>query len=137
MISYEARVSLLFCLMQGTKLRADHTFDEPEPVPEDRVGHCLGLNIQKLMGRPARVKKPRMMNFSAFWSCQSRIEGGEISQASEVDHQHPQRDPLFKPNLNHNPSRNPNAHYPNHSSTLRLHHKNPNQLQWISIPLLV
>jgi hypothetical protein len=84
--------------------------------------------------RPARDRKPRTMNYSAYWNYQNKIEEVEINQDSEVDHQHPPRSPLLK--LNHNPnlSHSLSARCLNHNNTLLL---NPNQLHWISIPLLV
>ena len=73
-----------------------------------------------------------MMNYSEYWNYQNKIEEVEISQDSEGDHQHPQssRSQEHPLSLNHNL----NAHCLNHNNTL---HLNPNQLHWISIPLLV
>jgi hypothetical protein len=73
-----------------------------------------------------------MMNFSAYWNYQNKIEEVEINQDSEVDHQHPQPSLLLKLKLHL--SHSPNARCLNHNNTLLL---NPNQLHWISIPLLV
>lgn len=84
--------------------------------------------------RPARARKPRMMNYSEYWNYRNKIEAVEISPGSEVDHQHPQSSLPLKLNpclsLNHNL----NARCLNHNNTL---HLNQNQLHWISIPLLV
>ena len=82
--------------------------------------------------RHVRDRKPRTMNCSAYWNCPNKIEEDEISQDSEVDHQHPQSSLSHKYQLNL--SHNPNARCLNHNNTLLL---NPNQLHWTSIPLLV
>jgi hypothetical protein len=73
-----------------------------------------------------------MMNSSAYWNYLNKIEEVEINQDSEVDHPHPPRSLLLKLKLHL--SHSPNARCLNHNNTLLL---NPNQLHWISIPLLV
>jgi len=75
-----------------------------------------------------------MTNYSAYWNYRNKIEEVEISQDSEVDHPHPPRSLLLKLNPYPSLSHNLNARYLNHNNTLLL---NPNQLHWISIPLLV
>jgi hypothetical protein len=86
--------------------------------------------------RPARDRRPRMMNYSGYWNYPNKIEEVEINQGLEVDHQHPPQSLLLKPNLkpNLNLNHNPNDRYLNHNSTLLL---NLNQLHWILILLLV
>ena len=75
-----------------------------------------------------------MMNCSEYWNYRSKIEAVEISPDLEVDHQHPQSSLLLKLNPSLSLNHNLNARCLNHNNTLLL---NPNQLQWISIPLLV
>jgi hypothetical protein len=84
--------------------------------------------------RPARDRKPRMMNYSAYLNYQNKIEEVEINQDLEVDHQHPQSSLLLKLKLHLNLSHSPNARCLNHNNTLLL---NQNQPHWILIPLLV
>jgi hypothetical protein len=84
--------------------------------------------------RPAHARKPRMTNYSAYWNYRNRIEEVEISQDSEVDHQHPQPSLILKLKFHLKLNHNLNARCLNHNSTLLL---NLNQLHWISIPLLV
>jgi hypothetical protein len=78
--------------------------------------------------RPARDRKPKMMNYSAYWNYQNKIEEVEINQDSEVDHQHPPRSLLLKLKLHLSLNHNLNAHCLNHNNTLLL---SPNQLHWI------
>jgi hypothetical protein len=84
--------------------------------------------------RLARARKPRTMNFNAYWNYQNKIEEVEINQQDlEVDHRPPHLSRLFSLKSNLNPNHNPRDHYLNHSST-RL--RSPNQHHWTSIPLL-